>query len=218
MRRAFDILSAAVGLVLLAPLFALIALAIKIEDGGPVFYSQLRLGKDFRKFRFLKFRSMIPGADGLAPLTASGDPRGTRVGRFLRKYKLDELPQLINVLKGDMQLVGVRPELECYVAMFRSQFALLLQDRPGITDPATLAYRNEEQLLEAERVEEQYVAKILPCKLELSLEYARRRSFPSDLGILFRTIFGIFGVPRDSQHFKGAPVSRAQPPIKDLNE
>ena len=131
MRRAFDVLSAAIGLVLLAPLFALIALAIKIEDGGPVLYSQLRVGKDFRKFRFLKFRSMIPDADRLAPLTARADPRRTRIGRFLRKCKLDELPQLINVLKGDMQLVGARPELEPYVERFRLQYALLLQDRPG---------------------------------------------------------------------------------------
>jgi len=218
MRRAFDILSAAIGLVLLAPLFALIAMAVKIEDGGPVFYSQFRVGKDFRKFRFLKFRSMIPGAERLAPLTAPGDPRRTRIGRFLRKCKLDELPQLINILKGDMQLVGARPELEPYVEKFRPQYSLLLLDRPGITDPATLAYLHEEQLFEAEHVEEQYVSKILPRKLELSLEHSRQRSFTSDLGILFRTILGIFGVPRDSPHLKGAPVSHTQAPIKDLNE
>jgi lipopolysaccharide/colanic/teichoic acid biosynthesis glycosyltransferase len=218
MRRAFDILSAGIGLILLAPLFALIALAVKIEDGGPVFYSQLRVGKDFRKFRFLKFRSMIPGADRLAPLTARADPRRTRMGRFLRKYKLDELPQLINVVKGDMQLVGARPELEPYVERFRLQYALLLQDRPGITDPGTLTYRHEEQLFETEHVEEQYVSKILPHKLELSLEHSRQRSFHSDLSILFRTIFGIFGVPRDSRYLQGAPVSHTQAPIKDLNE
>jgi lipopolysaccharide/colanic/teichoic acid biosynthesis glycosyltransferase len=218
MRRAFDVLSAAIGLFLLAPLFALIALAIKIEDRGPVFYSQLRVGKDFRRFRFFKFRSMIPGADRLAPLTAPGDSRRTRIGRLLRKCKLDELPQLINVLTGDIQLVGARPELEPYVEKFRSQYSLLLQDRPGITDPATLAYRREEQLLEADHVEEQYVSKILPRKLELSLEYARRRSFPSDLGIVLRTVFTMFGSLRDSEHFQGTSVPEPRAPIRDSSE
>jgi lipopolysaccharide/colanic/teichoic acid biosynthesis glycosyltransferase len=189
-RRLCERVSATVGLILMAPLFALIAVAIKIEDGGPVFYSQLRVGRDFRAFGLLKFRSMIPDADRLAWLTTSSDPRRTRVGCVLRKYKLDELPQLINVLKGEMQIVGARPELEHYVDMFPSQYSLLLRDRPGITDPAALAYRYEEQLLELGHAEEQYVSVILPRKLELSLEYARRRSFSSDLGVLFQTIFG----------------------------
>jgi lipopolysaccharide/colanic/teichoic acid biosynthesis glycosyltransferase len=210
MRRAFDILCAAIGLVLMAPLFALIALAIKIEDGGPVFYSQLRVGKNFRKFALFKFRSMIPGADRLAPLTARSDPRRTRIGRFLRKYKLDELPQLINVLKGDMQLVGARPELESYVERFRRQYAVLLQDLPGITDPGTLTYRDEEQLLATDQFEEQYVSNILPHKLELSLGYLRQRSFCSDLSLLFRTIFHVFAVHRDSQDVQRAPVSHAR--------
>ena len=209
MRRAFDVLSAAIVLLLLAPLLALIALVIKLEDGGPVFYSQSRVGKNFRKFRLLKFRSMIPGADRMASLTAPDDPRRTLVGRFLRKFKLDELPQLINVLTGDIQLVGVRPELEPYVERFRSQYSLLLRDRPGITDPATLAFRDEEQLLEADRVEEQYLSKILPHKLDLSLEYARRRSFYSDFGILFRTVLALFEAPRASRQFQGSSAPQA---------
>jgi lipopolysaccharide/colanic/teichoic acid biosynthesis glycosyltransferase len=210
MRRSFDILGAALGLVLLTPLFALIALAIKLEDGGPVFYSQLRVGKNFRKFRLFKFRSMIPGADRLAPLTARADPRRTRIGRFLRKYKLDELPQLNNVLKGDMQLVGARPELEPYVERFRCQYAVLLRDLPGITDPATLTYGHEEQLLEADKFEEQYVSTILPHKLELSLAYLRERSFRSDLILLFRTIFHVFAVHRDLPDVQPRPVSHAR--------
>jgi lipopolysaccharide/colanic/teichoic acid biosynthesis glycosyltransferase len=189
MRWAFDRLGAAIGLILLAPLFALIALVIKIEDGGPVFYSQLRVGRGFRPFRLLKFRSMIPDADRVARLTASNDPRRTQVGCVLRKYKLDELPQLVNVLKGEMQMVGPRPELERYVGLFPSQYSLLLRDRPGITDPATLAYRREEELLDTEHVEEQYLSVILPRKLRLSVEYALHRSFPSDLRVLLQTVF-----------------------------
>ncbi len=187
LRRAFDVMCAGIGLVLLSPLFAFIALAITLEGGSSVFYSQPRVGRGFRRFRLLKFRSMVPNSDRISPLTGPEDPRITRVGRFLRKYKLDELPQLVNVVKGEMQLVGARPELERYVGMFPTQYAVLLQDRPGITDPATLAYRHEEQMLQAGRVEEQYVSRILPRKLELSLEYRQRRTFLSDLTVLFRT-------------------------------
>jgi len=191
LRRLFNTLCAAAGLLLLSPLFVFIGLAILLDDGRPIVYSQPRIGKDFRKFRLLKFRSMILHADRLAPLTALRDVRITRVGRFLRRYKLDELPQLLNVLKGEMQLVGSRPELERYVEKFRRQYALLLCDPPGITDPATLAYRNEEDWLEPGRVEEQYISKILPRKLELSLEYMQHRTFGSDLSMLIRTVLHI---------------------------
>jgi lipopolysaccharide/colanic/teichoic acid biosynthesis glycosyltransferase len=109
----------------------------------------------------------------------------------LRRYKLDELPQLFNILSGDMQLVGARPEVEPYVQMFRPQYEVLLQDRPGITDPATLAHRREEQMFSGSRIERQYVDEILPAKLQLSLDYQQRRTFPSDLGILIRTVFGL---------------------------
>jgi lipopolysaccharide/colanic/teichoic acid biosynthesis glycosyltransferase len=191
LRRLFDVLCAAAGLILLSPVIAAIALAIMLDDGGPVIYSQPRIGKDFRRFRVLKFRTMIPHADRFDPLTSSGDPRVTRVGRLLRRYKLDELPQLVNVLIGDMQLVGSRPELERYVEMFRDPYARILRDRPGITDPATLAYRHEEEWLESGRVEEQYVSEVLPRKLELSLEYMQQRTFLSDLGMLIRTVLHI---------------------------
>ncbi|HKS96614.1 MAG TPA: sugar transferase, partial [Terriglobia bacterium] len=174
MRRLLDILVAILGLVVLSPLLALIALAIKLQDGGPVFFSQTRVGRGLRQFRLYKFRSMTPGADRRGPpLTVPADPRITRVGRFLRYSKLDELPQLINLLGGDMRLVGARPELERYVEMFRPEYTLLLQDRPGITDPASLAYRHEHLVLSADDVEAQYVTQILPHKLALSLEYAR---------------------------------------------
>lgn len=191
MSRVFDLLCSMFGLLALSPLLGLISLIIKLDDGGPVFYSQNRLGKTFRLFRLHKFRTMIAGADRRGVLTAPGDPRLTRVGSFLRRYKLDELPQLFNVLKGDMQLVGARPEVERYVQVFRPQYAIILQDRPGITDPASLAYRHEDQILSADRLEHHYVSEVLPAKLALSLDYQRRRTFWSDLTILFRTAFRI---------------------------
>ena len=189
MRRAFDLVIAATGLLLLSPLLAAIALAIKLDGKGAVLYSQPRVGRNFHEFHLLKFRSMVPGADRSAILTAPADRRVTRVGRFLRKCKLDELPQLFNVLRGDMQLVGSRPEVRRYVERFRSEYAVLLCDRPGITDPASLAFWNEEAMFEPGRMEQQYLAEILPAKLKLSIDYARQRSFVSDLRIIARSIF-----------------------------
>jgi lipopolysaccharide/colanic/teichoic acid biosynthesis glycosyltransferase len=186
--RIFDALIAALGLLFLSPLFLLIAAAIKLDDGGAVFYAQDRVGKNFKLFRVYKFRSMVPGADRDGLLTVSGDTRLTRTGYWLRRYKLDELPQLFNVLKGDMQLVGARPEVEKYVQMFRPQYTTILQDRPGITDPATLSYRREEKILSASRMEQQYVEEILPAKLQLSLDYQKQRTFFSDVAILLQTI------------------------------
>jgi len=189
MRRTLEAICAAFGLVVLLPLFAIIALAIKLEDGGSVLYRHPRIGKDFRKFCVLKFRSMVIDADrtGTA-ITGRRDPRVTTFGRFLRKYKLDELPQLVNVLRGELQLVGPRPEVEQYVELFRSQYAVLLRDRPGITDPASLAYRNEEEQFCDGEVEQYYVSQILPQKLKLSLEYARHRTFRSDFILLIQTL------------------------------
>jgi len=188
--RVFDVLCAVVGLIALSPLFCVIAVAIKFDDGGPVFFAQDRVGKNFRLFRLWKFRSMVTGADLCGLLTAPADSRVTHVGRLLRRHKLDELPQLFNVLAGDMQLVGARPEVEPYVQMFRSQYAVILQDRPGITDPASLANRREDQMFSADRMQQQYVEEILPAKLKLSLDYQQRRSLLSDIGILLRTAFG----------------------------
>ena len=191
MRRTFDVLTAATGTVFLSPLLFAIAVAVKLNDGGPVFYRQVRVGRNFQRFRVCKFRTMVVGADRQGWLTAPGDSRLTLVGSFLRRYKLDELPQLLNVLIGDMQLVGARPELERYVEMFRSQYAAILQERPGITDPATLAYRREEQIFSAGRMEKQYVAEILPAKLKLSLDYQERRSFLSDIRVLLQTVLAV---------------------------
>ena len=189
--RVFDFLCSLLGLIACSPLVGLIALAVKLDDGGPVFYSQHRVGRNFRLFRLYKFRTMIRGADHHGLLTAPADSRLTRLGGVLRRYKLDELPQLLNVLKGDMQLVGARPEVERFVQMFRPQYAIILQDRPGVTDPASLAYRHEDQILSADGLEQQYVSEVLPAKLALSLDYQQGRTFLSDLTILLRTVFRV---------------------------
>jgi len=186
--RLFDSLCALGALIFFAPLFGMIAVAIKLDDGGAVFFAQNRVGKNFRQFRLYKFRSMPEGTACEKALTAPQDRRITRIGRLLRKYKLDELPQLFNVLRGDMRLVGPRPEVERYVQMFRSQYAVILQNRPGITDPASLAFRHEDRILSGERLEQQYVDEVLPAKLALAREYQQRRTFLSDLAILFQTV------------------------------
>jgi lipopolysaccharide/colanic/teichoic acid biosynthesis glycosyltransferase len=190
-RRLFDAACASVGLLLLSPLFCAIAVAIKFDNRGPVFFTQDRVGKGFRRFRIYKFRSMVMGAEKSGLLTASLDPRLTSIGRVLRRYKLDELPQLLNVLRGDMQLVGARPEVERYVEMFHRQYTEILEERPGITDPASLAYRREDEILSATQTEQHYIAEILPQKLKLSLEYQNRRTFLSDIAILLRTLRGL---------------------------
>lgn len=190
LHHVFDAVCALAGLAFLVPVFAIIALAIKLDDGGPVLFFQDRVGKGLRKFRLLKFRSMFSNCAGGSLLTAPHDARVTRVGRFLRKYKLDELPQLVNVLKGEMQLVGVRPQVERFVEIFRDQYEELLQTPPGITDLTSLTFRNEERFFQESSNEERYIAKILPFKLEMSLKYSRTRTFLSDLEILLRTVLG----------------------------
>ena len=192
-RRTFDLACAMMGLVVLSPIFLIVIAAIKLEGGGPVFFSQPRIGKGLGKFRILKFRTMRPSTGEASLLTSPEDPRVTRVGRFLRKYKVDELPQLVNVVRGEMQLVGVRPQVECFVEAFHHEYEELLRDRPGITDPATMAFRNEEKLFQAGPLEMQYVSQILPRKLVISLKYSQARSFSSDLEILLRTVLGSKG-------------------------
>jgi lipopolysaccharide/colanic/teichoic acid biosynthesis glycosyltransferase len=208
MRRVFEFICGAVGLLLFSPLFGLLAAAIKLEDGGPVFYTQVRVGRSFRTFRLIKFRTMVRNAERLGmSITTARDSRVTRVGSMLRHYKLDELPQLWNVLRGDIGLVGARPEVERYVALFRPQYSEILRERPGITDPASLAFRNESALLTDHGAEDAYVSQILPRKLELSLEYARRRTLLSDLGVIFRTFAAVLLPPQ------ARPVERTVPGV-----
>ena len=198
-KRALDLVSSALGLIALSPLFALVSCCIKLTTRGPVFYRQVRIGKDGRKFRILKFRFMVKDAseNGLG-ITVSGDRRVTAVGRFLRSYKIDELPQLWNVLHGDMSLVGPRPELPIYVADYTQEQQLVLSARPGITDHASLAYRNEEEILAGhEDPEAFYRTHILPDKLTRNLAYLQSVSLRGDLRVISATVASSF-LPSDT--------------------
>lgn len=192
MQRIVDIAGALLALILLFPVLLSIMLLIAVVDGLPVMYRQTRVGKNERPFLILKFRSMRVGASGCS-LTAAGDSRVTPLGRWLRKFKLDELPQFINVLLGDMSLVGPRPEVPDYVQFEDPLWQAVLSTRPGITDLASLAFRDEEQLLAPmlDR-DHHYRAVILPAKLRLNLLYLRSRSFVKDVRLLWLTAFYSF--------------------------
>ncbi len=178
-------------LALLSPLLLAVAAVVKLSSPGPVFFAQQRMGRDFRPFFIYKFRSMTQDAPRRGgPITFGDDPRITPAGRVLRKTKIDELPQLFNVLKGDMSLVGPRPEAICYVEMFRGDYEEILRVRPGVTDLASLKYRDEATVLgRAANPEEEYVHRILPEKIRLAKEYIARSSFLLDLTIIAKTAF-----------------------------
>jgi len=193
-KRVFDIVMALAGLVLLSPLLFVTAILIKLDSAGPIFFRQERMGKGFQPFFIFKFRTMVEGASYKGgSITFGGDPRITRVGQLLRKTKVDELPQLINVLKGDMSLVGPRPEVCQFVELFRRDYEEILRIRPGITDLASLKYRDEAHVLgKAENAEEEYIQHILPDKIRLAKEYLQRSSFFFDLRLIFKTLFSLF--------------------------
>ena len=202
MKRIFDVTASGLGLLLLSPLFLIVAIWIRLDSPGPVFYRQTRVGrynKDFRLlkfrsmrvgyFRLLKFRSMCVGSDKKGLITVGGrDPRVTRSGYWIRKYKLDELPQLINVFKGDMSLVGPRPEVRKYVDLYTPEQLHVLDVRPGITDMASIRYRNENELLEQAADPEQfYRDTVMQDKLRINLEYVSDHSFFKDIKIILMT-------------------------------
>lgn len=193
MKRLFDLTCATIGLLVCAPVFALIALAIKLDSTGPVFFRQVRVGRNGRPFRIHKFRSMHIAVKGQREITVNNDPRVTRSGKLLRKWKLDELPQLIDVLRGAMSLVGPRPEVPRYVELYPSDMrSLILSVRPGITDLASIQFRDENTLLDqAGDPEAVYIHQILPEKLRLQAEYVRERSFFYDLRILWQTVIKV---------------------------
>jgi lipopolysaccharide/colanic/teichoic acid biosynthesis glycosyltransferase len=187
--RWFDFLAAAGGLLFLAPLLAAIAAAIKLSDGGFVLFRQTRIGRNSRPFRVCKFRTMVPGAERFgAAITAGQDSRITHLGKLLRQSKLDELPQIWNVLRGEMALVGPRPEVPRYVEQFQSSYEWLLRVRPGMTDPASLAFFREEEQLTGPELESRYASAILPRKLALSSDYLSRRTWASDFVLILRTL------------------------------
>jgi len=189
-KRAFDFIFSTLGLVFLFPFFLIIALMIKIEDGGPVLFIQKRVGYKGRPFFMYKFRTMVVDAEKKGNLlTVGGDPRITKSGRLLRKFKLDELPQLINVIKGEMSLVGPRPEVEKYVNLYTNEQREVLNHYPGITDPASIEYVNESELLaQSSDPEKLYVEKIMPEKIRINLEYARKASWWTDFLVIVKTL------------------------------
>lgn len=194
MKRLFDILASFLGLIIISPLFMVLAIWIKLDSKGPVFYKQERVGRGNKDFKLYKFRSMRVGADKDGLLTIGGrDSRLTRSGYYIRKYKLDEFPQLINVLIGDMSLVGPRPEVRKYVDMYTLEQMHVLDVRPGITDAASIKYRNENELLEkAENPDEYYIKVIMQDKLRINLEYVKDHSFLNDIKLIFSTFRAIF--------------------------
>jgi lipopolysaccharide/colanic/teichoic acid biosynthesis glycosyltransferase len=194
-KRLFDVCGSLVGLVLLLPVFIAVAALIKMDSRGPVFFRQERIGKGFEPFFIYKFRTMVHNQTNNGRLiTVGDDPRITRVGRFLRRTKIDELPQLINVLKGDMTFVGPRPEVRRFVELFRPDYEEILQCRPGVTDIASLKYQDEANLIgQFENPEEAYVKTILPDKIRLAKEYTRRSSLMFDLAVILRTLPRLLG-------------------------
>lgn len=193
MKRAFDVFAAMCGVAILLPLLLVIAVLIFFGDGWPVLFKQTRVGKHGAPFKVLKFRTMYKDAERAGQLTVSGrDPRITPSGYLLRKYKLDELPQLFNVIKGDMSLVGPRPEVPAYVELYTTDQKRVLSVKPGITDAASLEFMDENELLaNADDPQQFYIEVILPRKLNLQLSYLDQRSFRGDLAIIVKTVLGI---------------------------
>lgn len=193
MKRLFDVVASGLGLIVLSPLFLILAIWIKLDSKGSVFYRQVRVGRNNKDFRIFKFCSMRVGADKGSLVTIGGhDPRVTRSGYFIRKFKFDELPQLINVFFGDMSLVGPRPEVRHYIDYWTPEQMHVLDVRPGITDPASIKFRNENELMEkAEDPEKYYIEVIMQEKIKLYLEYVEKHSFFYDLGLIFKTFWVI---------------------------
>ena len=193
LKRFFDIICSLIGIIVLLPFFFVVSLLIIVNSGFPVFYIQTRVGKNNSKFKLFKFRTMYTNADKKGLLTVGGkDPRVTSIGYYLRKYKLDELPQLFNVLFGTMSLVGPRPEVNKYVDLYNTQQLQVLSVKPGITDFASLEFINENELLaQSSNPEETYINKIMPEKLTLNLKYIAQQSFTTDIKIIFNTLLKI---------------------------
>lgn len=193
MKRCFDVFAALMGLIALFPFFVFLAIWINWESRGGIFYRQERIGKDYRHFKLLKFRSMYVGSDRSSRITVGNkDSRITRSGRFIRKFKLDEFPQLINVIVGDMSIVGPRPEVEEYVKMYSTEQLKVLSVRPGISDYASIEYMDENELLaKTDNPQELYVSEIMPAKLKLNLKYIKNQSMKVDLKIIMNTLKGI---------------------------
>ncbi len=195
-KRIFDLFWTLSGLPFLIPVFLVIGLLIKIEDGGPVFFKQKRIGYKGKPFIMWKFRTMVVDAEKIGNLLTVGkDPRITRTGYYLRKFKLDELPQLFNVIKGEMSLVGPRPEVEKYVKLYSPEEYKVLDLLPGMTDPASLKYIDESEILaQSSDPEYTYINEVMPEKIRLNLEYAEKASLWTDFLVIIKTFFRLFGI------------------------
>nr|WP_229050291.1 sugar transferase [Fusobacterium sp. 1001295B_180824_G3] len=189
LKRIFDITLSLFGLIILLPFMLIIAILIRVDSKGPIFFKQIRVTKDGREFKIFKYRTMKVGSDKYSQITVGKDNRITRIGSFLRKYKLDEIPQLINVLLGDMSLVGPRPEVPKYVALYTDEQKEILKVRAGITDYASIEFSNENDLLASEKNPEKvYIEKIMPKKIELNKKYLSEISIITDIKIILLTI------------------------------
>ena len=203
LKRLMDIVDSFLMLVILSPFLLILAAAVKLDSKGPVFYRQVRVGRYNQDFKIFKFRTMVQNADQIGPAVTTGeDPRITRVGKFIRRLRLDEFSQLLNVLNGTMSLVGPRPEVRKYVDLYTPEQMATLLVRPGVTAPSSIAFKDEDQLLDAaEDPEKVYAEKILPPKMELNLEYLEHVSPLYDLSVLFQTVAAVFlpGGDKDAQ-------------------
>jgi lipopolysaccharide/colanic/teichoic acid biosynthesis glycosyltransferase len=204
-KRIFDVISSISGLIILSPLILIISILVKTTSKGPIIYKGIRVGLHGKPFKMFKFRSMVENADKIGgSSTAGDDPRLTETGKFLRRHKLDEIPQLINVLKGDMSLVGPRPEVQYYVdTMTEEEKNTILSTKPGITDWASIWDLHEEEVLRgSNNPEKDYLEKILPEKIRLQIKYVNERTFFKDISIIFSTIFRVFKQPKRPEHTK----------------
>ncbi len=193
MKRGFDLLAAIVALIVTSPVIAAAAVLVKLDSAGPVFYRAERIGRGGKPFEMYKLRTMRVNSDRQGPrVTGAGDPRITSMGRILRRTKVDEIPQLWHVVRGDMSLVGPRPEAPEFVQRYTPEQRRVLSVRPGITGPAALAYLDEENMLAQGDAETVYVASVMPAKLAIDLEYVQHRSFTGDLRVLAETVWRIF--------------------------
>lgn len=189
LKRLFDIIFSFFGLIFFSPVILISAFLIKIDSKGPVFYRPLRVGKDEKKFRVFKFRTMVENAEKLGgPSTGFEDKRLTKIGKFLRRYKIDETPQFINILRGEMSIVGPRPQVEEYTSKYAGEQKLILSIKPGLTDYASIEFMNLDKILGDENVDEKYRREVEPRKNELRLKYVKEHSFWIDMKIIFRTL------------------------------
>lgn len=194
LKRGFDLLASGIGLVVLSPFLALVAIAVRLDSPGPVFYRAKRIGRHGEEFYLYKFRTMVANADRQGPgITVANDRRVTRVGRILRRTKFDEFPQLFNVLRGDMSLVGPRPEDPRYVAYYTPEQREVFTVRPGITSLASVQFRNEEETLVGPDWERKYIELLMPAKLAIDLEYARKACLYQDIILIIKTILWLIG-------------------------